>query len=90
MGIPKWQECPQNMALSDYPGTPRLLRHPPVYAFHQRRQLRAGQVDLALMGYGPDKSTPLKALGKQTGPLAILPDHLDLIAPPPTEQKQMP
>jgi len=90
MGIPKGQESPQNMASSHHRGPPCLLRHAPVYTFHQRRQLCAGQVDLTLMGYGSDKSTPLKALGEQTGPLAIPPDHLDLIAPPPTEQKQMP
>jgi hypothetical protein len=51
--------------------------------------LCTAQADLTLTGCGPDEAASLKALGKQAGPLAIPPDHLDLIASATTEQKQM-
>ena len=68
---------------------PCLLRHSPVYTFHQHSQLRAAQVDLALTGPGPHKTTSLKPLGEQTRPLTIPPNHLDRIPSAATEQKQM-
>ena len=77
------------MTLTDLPGPPCLLWHSPVYTFHQHRKLRPAQIDLTLTGCGPHKPTPLKALGEQTRPLAIPPDHLDLITAPSFEQKQM-
>ena len=75
--------------LTNHGGPTCLLRHPPVYAFHQHRQLRRPQADLTLTGRGPHKTTLLKTLGEQTRPLSIPPNHLDLIPSAATEQKQM-
>ena len=70
--------------------TPCPLRHPPVNAFQQHRQLCRCGAHLAFSRRRPDKAAALQTLGEQAGPLAVPPDHLDEITPGTTEDEEMP
>ena len=76
--------------LSRASGLPSPLRHPPVDALEQHRQLCRRQGHLALLRRGPDEPPPLQPLDEQAGALTVPPDHLHQIAPPATEDEEMP
>src|SRR5579862_6782659 len=69
---------------------PCLLRHPPVDTFEQVSQLRRSDRHSAFCRRRPNETATLQAFGKQTHPLAVMPEHLDQPAATAAEYEQMP
>src|SRR5579863_339046 len=73
---------------------PGVLRQSPIDSFQQisklRRRNRHGHLRaVARNSRRPNKASALQPLRKQAHALAVMPQHLDQTAAPPTEYKQM-
>ncbi len=68
----------------------RPYRGTPINAFEQIAQLPRRQAHWLALRYGPDEPSALQLLGKQTRPLAVMPDQLDQIPALAPEHKHLP
>jgi hypothetical protein len=65
------------------------LRVPPIYSGQKITHLRLRDRHNAIRQRGPYKTTPFKTTREQAGTLAIMPNHLQQIAPFPAEAKKV-
>src|ERR1700749_1918070 len=63
---------------------------PPIDAFQEHRKLRAAQRYRTLFSLRPDETAAFQTLSKQTQSVAIPPQQLDQVAPPPAKHENMP
>ena len=69
--------------------SPGLLGHSPINAFQKHGKLGGRHADFTVFGGGPNKTSPLQALGKEAGSLEIPPDDLEQVPAPPSEYEQV-
>ena len=70
--------------------TPGFLRIAPIDSGQQITELGRGDRHRAVGRARPQKAAPFQPLRKQAGSLAVMPDHLQKIAPASTKAKQLP
>src|SRR5215469_13577611 len=81
-----WKESPVLHRQLRFPGT---LRPPPIDALQQHRQLRWRQRNRAAHRLWPHKTSSLQPLGEQAQTVAVIPEHFDQIAAPPTKHEHL-
>src|SRR3954452_9135125 len=80
--------CPQARSSSNRGRTPRCLGMTPVDAGEQIAELGGRDRHHPVGGARPQKAPALQLFCEQACPLAVMPDHLQQIAPPPTKAEE--